>query len=919
MKPAPILTATLASATLLAVALTSCMSDGSHPAATAAALPPKSDATWAAFQTTVRPFLAQNCYKCHGEKTQENDLRLDLFADAATLAKNHTALENALDRLTHHEMPPSTEARPAAVQQAKVVAWLEGYLASDLSGPRDPGRVTLRRLNRAEYNNTVRDLLGIEVHLADAFPVDLAGYGFDNNGDVLSIAPVLMEKYLASARLALDTVLKAEPVRPPNKITYDGTQTSVMEGTVPKSDPNRIAPLDLNTGGGVGSPLLGRWFLTAGEIYTDHEFPADGTYEINVRAYGTRGAPPPPPPVTDTPPAAGRRGGAGARGGRGAQGAVPQIVFLMDGERVNAPLNIAETQRNATFTTLERFHATAGKHRITLAFLNGATAGENAVAAATVKVQEAAATVATLLAAANPPPEPVVDPALADAGARGARGGLRGARGGRGGRGASDPAAVLPNSPAGKPTFGVAAIQVEGPFELSIDRMAENYGRILVATPSPTVTREQAAEKVISNFVTRAFRRPGRPEEVAALLGFWRNADADGRPFQDSISLALQAVLVSPSFLFRVEQEPQPGEKDNIHTLTEYELASRLSYFIWSTMPDDELFALAAAGQLRARLPAQVARMIQDPRSSALVENFAGQWLQLRQMENVNPDPARFPSFDEPLREAMTKETQLFFGEIMRANLSVLDFLDADFTYVNERLARHYGMEGVTGEEFRRVSVPKDARGGGGILTQASILTLTSYNNRTSPVLRGKWVLENLLDNAPPPPPPNIPALVQDEKAPLTGTMRELMEQHRTNPTCAACHSRMDPIGFGLENFDGIGSWRTIDSKNSLIDASGKLPDGKTFDGPAGLKEVLLSQKDRFVRTTVAKLLTFALGRGLERSDNPVVDEITAAVRKEDYKFSALVNQVVQSAPFQKRRGRLAPISETSSPLAQNP
>ena len=228
-------------------------------------------------------------------------------------------------------------------------------------------------------------------------------------------------------------------------------------------------------------------------------------------------------------------------------------------------------------------------------------------------------------------------------------------------------------------------------------------------------------------------------------------------------------------------------------------------------------------------------------------------------------------------------------------------------------------MEGVTGEEFRRVSVPKDARGGGGILTQASILTLTSYNNRTSPVLRGKWVLENLLDNAPPPPPPNIPALVQDEKAPLTGTMRELMEQHRTNPTCAACHSRMDPIGFGLENFDGIGSWRTIDSKNSLIDASGKLPDGKTFDGPAGLKEVLLSQKDRFVRTTVAKLLTFALGRGLERSDNPVVDEITAAVRKEDYKFSALVNQVVQSAPFQKRRGRLAPISETSSPLAQNP
>ncbi|MEI6860831.1 MAG: DUF1592 domain-containing protein [Verrucomicrobiota bacterium] len=922
MKPALILSATLASATLFAVALTSCMSDVSRPPATAAPLPAKPDAMWADFQTTVRPFLAQNCYKCHGEKTHENDLRLDLFVDPATLAKNHTALEDALDRLTHQEMPPSTEARPAAAQQTKVIAWLEGYLASGQSGPRDPGRVTLRRLNRAEYNNTVRDLLGIDVHLADAFPVDLAGYGFDNNGDVLSIAPVLMEKYLASARLAIDAVLKAEPIRPPNKTTYDGSLTAVMEGTVPKSDPTKLAPLDLNTGGGTGAPLLGRWFLTAGEIYTDHEFPVDGTYEISVRAYGTRGAPPPPPPVTDTPPAAaGRRGGAGARGGRGAQGAVPQIVFLMDGERLNAPLDIAETQRNATVTTLEKFHATAGKHRITLAFLNGATAGENSVAAAAAKVQEAADTLATLLAAANPPPEPAADPALADAGPqRGARGGgLRGARGGRGARAGGDPAAVLPNSPAGKPTFGVAAIQVEGPFELSIDRMAENYGRLMVATPSPTVTREQAAEKIISNFVTRAFRRPGRPEEQAALLNFWRKSDADGRPFQDSISLALQAVLVSPSFLFRVEQEPQPGESDNIHTLTEYELASRLSYFIWSTMPDDELFALAAAGQLRANLPAQVARMIHDPRSSALVENFAGQWLQLRQMDNVNPDPARFPAFDEPLREAMTKETQLFFTEIMRENRSVLDFLDADFTYVNERLARHYGLEGVTGGEFRRVSVPKDARGGGGILTQASILTLTSYNNRTSPVLRGKWVLENLLDSAPPPPPPNVPALVKDEKAPLTGTMRELMEQHRTNPTCAACHSRMDPIGFGLENFDGIGSWRTTDAKNSLIDASGKLPDGRTFDGPAGLKEVLLSQKDRFVRTTVAKLLTFALGRGLERSDNPVVDEITAAVRQDGYKFSALVNQVVQSAPFQKRRGRIAPVSETAIPLAQNP
>jgi hypothetical protein len=442
----------------------------------------------------------------------------------------------------------------------------------------------------------------------------------------------------------------------------------------------------------------------------------------------------------------------------------------------------------------------------------------------------------------------------------------------------------------------------------------------MIATPSAELSKESAAQIVIRNFASRAFRRPATPGETQALLDFWKQTDAAGRSFQDSIGLTLQAVLVSPHFLFRVEQEPQPGEKDNIHTLTEYELASRLSYFLWSSMPDDELFALATQGRLRAELPAQVARMLRDPRSSALVEDFAGQWLQLRMMENVSPDAARFPAFDEGLRAAMTKETQLFFAEIIRENRSVLDFLDADYTYVNERLARHYGMADVTGEEFRRVPVAKDARGGGGILTQASILTLTSLNNRTSPVLRGKWVLENLLDSAPPPPPPNVPALVTDEKAPLTGTMRQLMEQHRANPTCASCHTRMDPIGLGLENFDGIGSWRNTDTDRAPIDASGQLPDGSSFSGPAELKTILLAQKDRFARTMAAKLLTFALGRGLERSDNPVVDEITATLRADGYKFSTLVNQIVLSDPFQKRRG-LPPASPapTNAPVAQHP
>ncbi len=908
MKPAPILTATLASATLFAVALTSCMSDASRPPATAAPLPPQSDASWAAFQTTVRPFLAQNCYKCHGEKTQENDLRLDLFADAATLAKNHSALEDALDRLTHQEMPPSTEARPAAEQQAKVVAWLEGYLASAQSGPRDPGRVTLRRLNRAEYNNTVRDLLGIDVKLADAFPVDLAGYGFDNNGDVLSVAPVLLEKYLAAARLALAPVLHAEPAKPPPLTAYDAPQVAVMEGTVPKADPERLGPLSPGVGGGTGATRVGRWFMTAGEISTEHEFPADGTYQITLRAYGTRGAPPPPDP--DAPaPVAGRRGGAG----RGPQGPVPQVVLLLDGERMVEPFNVAEAQAATVVNSLKKFHTTAGKHRITLQFLNGPGVEEEALAqAAAAKAAAEAALAAAAEAAANPP---APAPALA-ANGQPQVAGARGARGGRGGRGGG---ATLQASPTGKPTFGVMEFQVEGPFEITPDRMPENYRRIMVATPSADVTKEQAAEKIIRDFATRAFRRPVRPDELEALLALWRRAAGDGRPFQDSIDLTLQAVLASPSFLFRVEQEPQPGEPDNIHTLTEYELASRLSYFLWNSMPDDELFALAAQGRLRSGLPAQIARMLQDPRADALVENFTGQWLQLRMMDIISPDADHYPTFDESLRQAMTKETQLFFGGIMRENRSVIDFLDADYTYVNERLARHYGLAGVSGEEFRRVPVAKDARGGGGILSQASILTLTSYQNRTSPVLRGKWVLENLLDSAPPPPPPNVPALVKDEKAPLTGTMRELMERHRTDPTCAACHSRMDPLGFGLENFDGIGLWRDTDAKGQAIDASGKLPDGATFSGPAGLKQILLLQKDRFARTMTAKLLTFALGRGLERSDKPYLDEMVAALRTDDYKFGTLVSQIVLSDPFQKRRGRATPLPATAHPVAQNP
>jgi hypothetical protein len=324
-----------------------------------------------------------------------------------------------------------------------------------------------------------------------------------------------------------------------------------------------------------------------------------------------------------------------------------------------------------------------------------------------------------------------------------------------------------------------------------------------------------------------------------------------------------------------------------------------MSYFLWSSMPDDELFDLAAKGQLRANLSAQIRRMLKDPKSSALTDNFAGQWLQLRAIDNVAPDPSTFPDFDESLRSAMAKETQLFFNAIIQEDRSVLDFIDADFTFVNARLAKHYGIPGITGDDFQRVSLAGSERGG--VITQASVLTITSYPGRTSPVQRGKWVLENLLDAAPPPPPPNVPALAEGKE--LKGTLRQRMEQHRTDPACANCHAQMDGIGFALENFDATGAWRTRDANQDPIDAAGTLPGGVSFKGPVELRRILLDRREEFVGCLVGKMLTFALGRGLESYDRRTTDAIAAAMKGNGYRFSVLIDQIIRSEPFQKRDG----------------
>jgi hypothetical protein len=398
-----------------------------------------------------------------------------------------------------------------------------------------------------------------------------------------------------------------------------------------------------------------------------------------------------------------------------------------------------------------------------------------------------------------------------------------------------------------------------------------------------------------------AYRRPATKDEVDRVARLVQSAQKDGMTVEQAMRIGLEAMLVSPNFLFRVERDPQPDAPGAIHPVNDYELASRLSYFLWSSMPDQTLFDLAAKGHLRdaKTLNAQLQRMLKDGKSDALVENFAGQWLELRNLDSMHPDPDEFPQFDNALRRAMYTESEMFVDSVVREDKSILDFIDGKYTFVNEKLAKFYGIPGVTGKEFRKVSLDGTERSG--ILTQAAVLTVTSYPTRTSPVLRGKWILENVLNAPPPPPPPGVGSL-DASGGPVTGTMRQQMEKHRANPMCASCHMRMDPLGFALENYNAIGQWRTQDA-NQPIDASGVLPDGKAFNGSAELKTILAQNKDTFAECLTEKLMVYALGRGLETYDRRAVKQIVSNLAKNDYRFSALIDGIVDSVPFQMGRG----------------
>jgi mono/diheme cytochrome c family protein len=721
----------------------------------------------AAFRSDVDPLLKQHCLECHTGADPTGGVAFDELFGKANVAADREAWETLAKKLHSGEMPPEGEPTLEPEKRKTITGWIDGQLANSGCGDgRDPGRVTIRRLNRNEYNNTIRDLLGVDFHPADDFPSDDVGYGFDNIGDVLSMPPILLEKYLAAAE-KISTRVIGENLT--NLVTEDVNGGDVVDG---------------------GARIL---VSSEKEIKTPVRLFGSGDFIFRVKAFGDQ--------VGDEP--------------------VRMAVYL--DKKLVRKFEVRATN-GASQIYEGRLNTRGGKRLITIRFEND-----------------------------------FYDESLP--------------------------------SPHDRNLY-VESIELTGPYPPTLKKLIPREH-----TPEDKLL---LAREIVSDVMRRAYRRPVTEEEIKRVLALVEMADRDGENFNNCIGLALQAILVSPNFLFRVELDPE--NPDEIRTLNDFELATRLSYFLWSSMPDDELMTLARLGQLRSgdNLQQQVRRMLADEKSRSLVENFAGQWLQLRNLKLAAPDKGKYPAFDEALRQAMQKETELFFTSVMREDRSVLEFLSADYTFLNERLAAHYGVADVKGEEFRRVSLDPEQRGG--VLTQASVLTVTSNPTRTSPVKRGKWVLENLFGTPPPPPPPDVPEL-KDDGAALTGSLRQRTEQHRANPACAVCHVRMDPLGFGLENFDGIGGWRTKDGDFD-IDASGELPGGVTFNGPRELKTILLARQDDFVHCLAEKMLTYALGRGVEYSDRCTVQDIATAVKQNDHKFASMILAIVESDAFQKRRGK---------------
>ena len=791
------------------------------------------------FERNIKPLLSEYCFGCHGNGKKKGDIVLDQWRDETAAVHDAATWERVLKMIQDGAMPPENKPQLAATERARLTKWIEAKVFQfDCEHP-DPGRAPIRRLNRAEYNNTIRDLMGVDFKPAEDFPVDDSGYGFDNMADALSMPPLMVEKYLAAAEKIVNAAFVL---------------------TIPASATNRFPVDALELGYNARQRGDGWVFLNSVEeddVAVNFRSPISGEFAVRVRAYAIQ------------------------------ESSNAMMLTFMLGDQAVKTIPVATNSANPW-----TYEAT-----MKLAL------GTNRVRAVVRRVKTGLPETEALRWKTGP----------------------------------QQKGAVLVNW-----------LEIEGPE--TIDPVLPETHRRVFVTKSEIGTDHEIARDILGRFASRAFRRPATSAEVNRLVQLAQEAWQRGETFEQGVARAIQATLVSPHFLFRstpvtaanvqtndenalnlpphiassLSVKDWKRDKDKLTArktrntskasadkrnetrapqagpfpVDEFTLASRLSYFLWSSMPDDRLFALAGKNLLRANLETEVRRMLGNAKARALVDNFAGQWLQIRNLELVTPDKELFPKFDEELRRAMRTETELLFANVMQTDSSILDFLRADYTYVNERLAKHYGLTGVKGPEFERVSLRGTPRRG--VLAHASILALTSNPTRTSPVKRGKWVIETLLNAPPPPPPPDVPELKEGKE--LTGTLRQRMEEHRANPLCASCHARMDPIGFALENFDAIGAWRDKDGKEP-IDSATELATGETIRGSAELARLLAERKkEQFARAFAEKLLIYALGRGVELSDKCALDEISGAAAVENYRFSSFALAIAKSTPFQMQR-----------------
>jgi mono/diheme cytochrome c family protein len=796
-------------------------------AGTPALTPPAAARATAA--APARELVDTYCVTCHNERVKNANLALDK-ADAEQVFNSGETWEKVVVKLRSRSMPPPGARRPDNATYDRVATWLESELDRAGAAHVNPGRTAdLHRLNRTEYANAVRDLLGVEIDPKTVLPPDEQAHGFDTNADALSMQPALLDHYLAAAAKIARLVV-GDPAIPAGFERY----------TALKDNSNESTWLWQNERLGEEFPLGSR-----GGIVARHYFPVDGEYVFKIRL-----------DRTDT----GLIRGLQARS---------DIDIRIDGGRVGQ-LTVGGAPE---FTA---GNANANGNPDDVDFRNPlATADDRLLVRAPVKAGMRQV-IATIVKADNVELEGLGPDAI--------------------------PVWSREHTTKTDNPLVISSLLIGGPYGGRVSPDSPSRRRLFVCEPADSRDETACATRILSALARRAYRRSPTNDDIQTLVGFYRSARAQG-DFDTGIRAGIERVLVSPDFLFRIAADPVNAAPGTAYVLPDVELASRLSFFLWSSIPDEELLDTATRGTLHepAVLERQVRRMLSDTRArTALVQNFFEEWLQTRNVWLLTPDlNQKFPWFDDNLRVAFVKEMELFLDAQLKGDRSILDLLTSDQTFLNEQLARHYGIPGVYGSHFRRVTLADENRFG--LLGKAAVLSVTSYSTRTAPTIRGKYLLENILAAPPPAPPANVPALEETNKDGQSRSVREMLEVHRQNPVCASCHARMDPLGLSLENFDALGQWRTTDA-GTPINASGVLLDGTKVDGPAALRRALVAQKEQFVRTVTGKLLTYAIGRGLEYYDAPAIRGIVRVAAADDYRWSSTILALVKSAPFRMRR-----------------